>query len=76
MNTLTDADTPLLIAALEDAIEYRMPDNQGCGDCTIDEMCEDHRNDDIQAGAFAALLDRVRPMDNFIAVRRRYGQGT
>lgn len=73
---LTDEDTPLLIEALEDAIEYRLPDNGHCADCTYDEMCEDHTADQVKADCYALLLDKIRPMTNFIAVKRRWGDQT
>lgn len=54
----TDAAT--LLNALEDAFEYRTdgggPD--GCGDCTYDELCEDHKNDQELGNLYSALFER------------------
>lgn len=61
MITLDSDDTATLIDGLTDAIDYRLDGGgDGCGDCTHDELCEDHRADGQRADRYQALLDKVR----------------
>lgn len=53
-------ETAVLVAALTDAIDYREDDGGHCGDCTTDEMCEDHVHDQELADQYHKLLTKVR----------------
>lgn len=59
----TDAAT--LLNALEDAFEYRTDGGgpEGCGDCTHDDLCEDHQNDLELGNQYSALFDRFHSPD-------------
>lgn len=45
--------------ALDDAIDYREPDNGSCHGCTPQRMCSDHQGDKDAADSYRLLKDHL-----------------
>lgn len=50
-----------VLNALDDAIEYREPDNGSCPDCTTGQMCADHAGDKEAADEYRAVRQLLEP---------------
>lgn len=59
---LTRDDLGALVNALDDAAEYREPDNGSCHDCTGAQMCSDHAGDKEAADSYRVLRGRLEQL--------------
>ena len=62
MRWLTSGDLGEIANALDDAIDYREPDNGACHSCDPGRLCSDHQGDKDAADSYRQLKARVQAL--------------